>query len=614
WLDTPARLAAADPAHARPATRGGAAWAVLPLAAEGAPVGALWLVFAAARRFDARARAAITKLAAQCAQALARTRLHEEAQLERSRGEALASVALHLNAGKTLSEVMGAALKSTAGLLGADDASLFLVEPDGEHIRGALELWRGDRIGAVVALADAPSIAAAVAAGRPRYFTLPETRGVEPEWFARLAIEGCLVAPLMAEGRCLGVLLWNYREGSDGPAAGDLAFAAALAAQAALAIDRAAAHEQRLRALEREKASAETQYRRIVETALEGIVIIDAAARIAFANPAIAELLGYAPAELVGRPVLEVLSDETRAAYPALEERSRRGVRERTEVGLRRRDGALLTALTGATPIFGDGGRYEGTLAMVTDITARTQAERELAAANARLAVLLDEERRARLEEQRLTRAVHALSRCNEALVRATDEAGLLAQVCAIIVEVGGYRLAWVGLAEDDPARTVRVVAHAGADDGYLARVNVTWADTQRGRGPTGRAIRAAAPVILRDSGVDPEFAPWRAAALARGYASVIALPLADAGRVTGALTIYAQEPDAFDADEVKLLAQLADDLAFGMASLRARAERRAMQEELLVADPRGRASPRPAGAAGAAADAPGEAPRRDRP
>jgi nitrate/nitrite-specific signal transduction histidine kinase len=169
---------------------------------------------------------------------------------------------------------------------------------------------------------------------------------------------------------------------------------------------------------------------------------------------------------------------------------------------------------------------------------------------------------------QKTNRALRTLSECNQALVRATDEPELLNAICRTLVEAGGYRLAWVGFAEQDEAQTVRPVAQAGYEADYLETVNITWADSERGRGPTGTAIRTGQPVVARDILTDPAFAPWREQALKRGYASSITLPLLANGQTLGALTIHAAEPDAFQAEEVKLLTELANDLAYGIETL----------------------------------------------
>ena len=190
-------------------------------------------------------------------------------------------------------------------------------------------------------------------------------------------------------------------------------------------------------------------------------------------------------------------------------------------------------------------------------------------------------EEAAAAEQQRLNRTLRMLSRCNETLVRAPSETDLLEGICHHIVETGGYRLAWVGFARDDAQRSVAPAAHAGEGGGYLDDLRISWADTERGRGPTGTAIREGRIVVTHSLASAPEFAPWRAEAAKRGYASSIALPLRGRDGVLGALNIYAAEAEAFDVDEVRLLRELADDLAFGIVSQRD-ATARARAEEAL--------------------------------
>ena len=182
---------------------------------------------------------------------------------------------------------------------------------------------------------------------------------------------------------------------------------------------------------------------------------------------------------------------------------------------------------------------------------------------------------------RQVSRALKAITECHQAMLRASKEPELLQEVCRIIVEVGGYRMAWVGLAEQDARKTIRPVSQEGFDEGYIHQLHLTWADGKKGQGPTGnRAIRRGKPTICRETQVDPKFAPWREEARKRGYASVLALPLMDS-QTFGALTIYAVEPNAFDDEEINLLVGLANDLAFGMAALARPANRRRAEEAL---------------------------------
>ena len=93
------------------------------------------------------------------------------------------------------------------------------------------------------------------------------------------------------------------------------------------------------------------------------------------------------------------------------------------------------------------------------------------------------------------------------------------------MVEDCGHAMVWIGFAEDDAEKSIRPVAHAGFEKGYLETLRLTWSDTERGRGRTGRSIRTGKPCVCTNMRTDPRFAPWRAEAIKRGYASSISLP-----------------------------------------------------------------------------------------
>jgi PAS domain S-box-containing protein len=182
----------------------------------------------------------------------------------------------------------------------------------------------------------------------------------------------------------------------------------------------------------------------------------------------------------------------------------------------------------------------------------------------------------------RLNRELRAISDCNQTLMRAENEQTLLEDICRIVCDEAGYRMAWVGYAQNDDARTVRPVAWYGVEDGYLSDITITWDDTECGRGPTGTAIRTGQPVSSEDLGSDPCLSQWAPGALGRGYRSSIALPLKDErGNAFGALNIYSSETRAFAPEEMRLLEELAGDLAFGITVLRARAEHQKSEEAL---------------------------------
>ncbi|GAB4238768.1 MAG: hypothetical protein OHK0028_16450 [Deltaproteobacteria bacterium] len=189
------------------------------------------------------------------------------------------------------------------------------------------------------------------------------------------------------------------------------------------------------------------------------------------------------------------------------------------------------------------------------------------------------EEQEDRLRD--LNRALTAINKCNEILIRQLDEEQLLREVCRIAVEEGGYRLAWIGFAENDERKSVRPAASAGISDDYLETIDIRWSDTPQGNGPTGTAIRTGKAVIVQDLRENPHYDLWRAAAQKRGFSSSAALPLLEGEVAFGALNVYSDRPNAFPPAEVEILSGLANNLALGISEIRTREEERRAREML---------------------------------
>jgi len=174
-------------------------------------------------------------------------------------------------------------------------------------------------------------------------------------------------------------------------------------------------------------------------------------------------------------------------------------------------------------------------------------------------------------ELHKLNRTLKALGNSRQAMLHATDEVPYLQEICRIIQEDCGHAMIWIGYAMNDDTKSVIPVTYAGFEKGYLETLHITWHDTERGRGPTGTAIRTGEPAGCNNMLTDPNFKPWRNEALKRGYASSIVLPLKDDKRTFGAISIYAREPEAFSDEEVALLSQLAVDVSYGIMNIRLR-------------------------------------------
>jgi PAS domain S-box-containing protein len=186
---------------------------------------------------------------------------------------------------------------------------------------------------------------------------------------------------------------------------------------------------------------------------------------------------------------------------------------------------------------------------------------------------------------QRANRTLKTLSEGNQAMIRAEDEGWLLQEICRILVADGGYRLAWVGPAVPDQGKVGRPLAIYGVDDGFVETLSLAWADAPPGADPLELAVRTGQPSIIRSIREDQALAPWQAEALKRGLASVCAFPLKINGRPWGGLVIYASEPDAFDAGEVKLLEELFRNLEYGLEVLRDRIEQGRAEKALQTSE-----------------------------
>lgn len=206
------------------------------------------------------------------------------------------------------------------------------------------------------------------------------------------------------------------------------------------------------------------------------------------------------------------------------------------------------------------------------DITARKHSEETIQTLNSDLA------RQVRNLEQ-VSRALRTLSAGNRSLLRAKDEQELLTSMCSAIVDEGGYPTAVVWYREDDDRQSVKAVAQRGypGGDAALGALTVSWADNAYGQGVGATAIRSGQTSMVRDMYTDPRYAAWKPQL--RRDACAVGCPLRVGAEVIGALAIYGVEQDSISAEEVALLAESADDLVFGIATLRAHAERQKIQE-----------------------------------
>jgi PAS domain S-box-containing protein len=310
---------------------------------------------------------------------------------------------------------------------------------------------------------------------------------------------------------------------------------------------------------------SEERYRRIFESMEEGYLLADMQGTILSVNPATLRLLKYdQPGDLVGKNVASDIyidaADREALKAALMQDGSVTGF----ITHFKQRDGSRITADCNAHLV-----RDANGAPISIESTMRDATERE----------------RAQHEERRLNRALRLLADCNRSISHTRDEADMLNDICHLVVETAGYRMAWVGVPEQDAEKTVRVIAEAGVDGDYPAQARISWGDDERGHGPTGTAIRTRSTQVNRDFSTNPVMTPWRDAARQYGYQSSIALPLLSGEQMLGVLSIYAAEPDQFQREEMILLEQLAEALSLGIAAIRAEQARREAEIAILQRD-----------------------------
>ena len=187
----------------------------------------------------------------------------------------------------------------------------------------------------------------------------------------------------------------------------------------------------------------------------------------------------------------------------------------------------------------------------------------------------------AEIRISRLTQLYAALAQCNQAISHAACVEDLLPTICRIAAEYGGMSMAWIGLV-DDSCGEVRLAASFGSGAEYLEGIQISLdAEDPLGRGPTGTAIRENRPFWCTDFQNDPSTSPWHERGAQFGWAACASLPLCQDGKPVGTLTIYTDQPDAFDEESRSLLVEMASDISFALDSFAHQVERKRAEEAL---------------------------------
>lgn len=184
---------------------------------------------------------------------------------------------------------------------------------------------------------------------------------------------------------------------------------------------------------------------------------------------------------------------------------------------------------------------------LINDITERRNAEEKL---------------------KHVTRLYAVLSQINQTIVHTRNPEALYHQICKIAVDYGQFRMAWIGLL-DEEVQKINPVASEGFDNGYVATINITTDDNHpTGQGPVGIAARTGKIVTSADILTDSRMAPWKSNALSRGYRSLAAVPFSCKGKTIGVLTLYSKDIGFFTEDEQQLLQEIGEDISFALDAM----------------------------------------------
>lgn len=308
----------------------------------------------------------------------------------------------------------------------------------------------------------------------------------------------------------------------------------------------------------RDREAAARHFDKFFQLARDIYLLMDEQGIIVEANEAALSAYGYKREELIGLNISALRAPEARATLDSQWQASKGIDGVLFETSHLRKYGTSFPVEVSSRMLEIDGKQYHQSL--IRDITARKATEAALKEAN------------------RITMATRL---ANSVLLRSQTEDGIYADMCRAIVEIGGYRMAAVCLAENDDAQSVRIAGLAGTGQEYMAQAQLSWGDNPHGQGPTGTAIRSGKTQVNQDFATNPAMTLWRDQALRHGFKSSISLPLLDKGKAFGALAIYSHQIDAFNMPEVLLLQDLAEDISFGISVLRLRTSERATTEKL---------------------------------
>ncbi|MFA6857556.1 MAG: HD domain-containing phosphohydrolase [Treponema sp.] len=308
---------------------------------------------------------------------------------------------------------------------------------------------------------------------------------------------------------------------------------------------------------------SEMRYRRLFETARDGILILNAkTAEIEDVNPYLIEMLTYTRTEFLHRKLWDISSfKDTKLNKEVFKELQENRYIRYDDLPLETKDGRLISVEFVSNVYDCDG--IDIIQCNIRDNSSRKLAEIALQAA---------------------TRTLKILNESNTALINSQTEQILLDEYCRIAVQTGGYKMAWIGFSEMDGAgKNIIPMAYYGNTGCYSELSKITWSEGDYGNGPTGRAIRTMQVQVCENISADPTLKNWHNKAAECGYRSLIVLPFLLSEKTTACFSFFGTTSHTWSSPERELLQDVAADLAFGIKALRTAIVKAQEQESLRV-------------------------------
>jgi PAS domain S-box-containing protein len=312
--------------------------------------------------------------------------------------------------------------------------------------------------------------------------------------------------------------------------------------------------------------ASEKYYRTLIEKSTDAIVLFDRSRRIIYHSPSTERITGYTYEELHNSPSFAFVhpSQMEYLEYILASIIDKPGASARATFQFPHKDGHQLW-IEGTYTNWLQDPNIKAMVLNYHDVTERVEAEEKIKSAN---------------------RFYHFTSHINQMMIHAKDEKKVYEEVCRIAVEVGRFRMAWIGILNEEE-NIIVPVSFAGHESGYISHGRIDLNDPTVKGGPTATAMRNGIYFYCNDIENDLAMKPWAEAALERGFRASIALPIRKHGKVMGIFHIYSEDTFCFDETEIALLEEASRNISFTLESiqndtLRKRAEKQIENEKIL--------------------------------